>query len=37
LLPVMAVLVIVVGSALMAMLLSGAALTFESLFGLTPM
>jgi hypothetical protein len=37
LLPVMAVLVIVVGSALMAMLLSGAAFTFESLFGLTPM
>jgi hypothetical protein len=37
LLPVMAVLVIVIGAALAGALLSGAAFTFESLFGMTPM
>ena len=37
LLPVVAVLVIVVGSAIMGLLLSGATFTLESLFGMTPM
>ncbi len=37
LLPVMAVLVIVIGTAITGALLSGAAFTFESLFGMTPM
>ena len=37
LLAVMAVLVIVIGAAITGALLSGAAFTFESLFGMTPM